>query len=227
MASKGNGTARTNDEMSSQTIALLLAAAVKLFSAQGYQQTSLQQIADEAGLTKGALYHHFRTKEHVLRRVHDDVIEDVIAASQPVIDAGLPADEALREMIRVHLRVIETRGDAIGVFLRERRAFGPENWREIKARRDVIEEMFVQIIADGQRSGVFALDADARLLAFGILGMISWATEWFRPGEVPAIKLAEMYADMVLAGLVAGTPPAQRPNRKRGRAAPASGIAKA
>jgi TetR/AcrR family transcriptional regulator, cholesterol catabolism regulator len=219
MATRGNGTARTNDEMSSQTIALLLAAAVKLFSAQGYQSTSLQQIADEAGLTKGALYHHFRTKEDVLRRVHDDMIVEVIAASRPVMDAGLPADQALREMIRVHLRVIDTHGDAIGVFLRERRAFGPENWSEIKAKRDVIEDMFVQIITEGQRGGVFALDADPRLLAFGVLGMISWATEWFRPGKVPARKIADMYADMVLAGLVAGTPPVQQEKRRRGRAA--------
>jgi hypothetical protein len=51
--------------------------------------------------------------------------------------------------------------------------------------------------------------------------MISWSTEWFRPGQVPARKIADMYADMVLAGLVAGTPPVQGSKRKRGRAASA------
>jgi AcrR family transcriptional regulator len=205
--------------MSAQTRALLLAAAVKLISSQGYQQTSLQEIATEAGLTKGALYHHFRTKEEVLRRIHDDMITEVIAASRPVMDAGLGAAETLREMIRVHLHVIETRGEAIGVFLRERRAFGPENWSELKKQRDEIEDMFVQIIAEGQRRGEFALDGDPRLLALGVLGMINWATEWYRPGKVPAAEIAAMYADMILAGLVAGTPPARRRQRTRRQAA--------
>src|SRR5207249_173332 len=108
---------RTNEEMSARTKAHLLAAAVRLFSAQGYEQTTLQQIAEEAGMTKGALYHHFQSKEDVLRHVHDEVIEEVIAASQPVIDADLPPAEALRELIVVHLREIETRGDAIRAFL--------------------------------------------------------------------------------------------------------------
>lgn len=202
MPRRTDGSARTNEEMSARTRALLLAAAVKLISSQGYQQTSLQQIADEAGLTKGALYHHFRTKEEVLRRIHDDLITAVIAASRPVMDAGLGAREALREMIRVHLNVIETRGEAIGVFLRERRAFGPENWRAIKRQRDEIEDMFAQIIAEGQRSGDFALGGDARLLAYGVLGMINWATEWYRPGTVPSAEIADLYADMVLSGLV-------------------------
>jgi AcrR family transcriptional regulator len=219
MPGRGNRPARTNDEMSAQTQALLLAAAVKLISSQGYQQTSLQQIAAEAGLTKGALYHHFRTKEEVLRRIHDEMMTEVIAASRPVMDAGAGAEETLREMIRVHLHVIETHGEAIGVFLRERRAFGPENWSELKKQRDEIENMFVQIIAEGQRRGEFALDGDPRLLAFGVLGMINWATEWYRPGKVPAAEIAAMYADMILAGLVAGTPPARRRQRTRRQAA--------
>jgi AcrR family transcriptional regulator len=216
MAARGRtAAARTNDAMSTQTKELLIAAAVKLFSAQGYKETSLQEIAEEAGLTKGALYHHFRSKEDVLRRVHDDMIEEVMAASRPVLEAGTSPTATLRELIRVHLRAIETRGDAITVFLRERRGFGPENWREIKAERDQIEAMFVDIITEGQRQGEFALDADPRILAFGMLGMICWATEWFRPGKLPAERVAETFADMVLSGLIAGAAPA--PARPRGR----------
>lgn len=219
MPRRVNGPARTNDEMSAHTRSLLLAAAVKLIASQGYHQTSLQQIAEEAGLTKGALYHHFRTKEEVLRHIHDDMIVEVIAASRPVMDADLGAEEALREMVRVHLHSIETRGEAIGVFLRERRAFSPENWSDIKKQRDEIENMFVQIIAEGQRRGEFALNGDPRLLAFAVLGMINWATEWYQPGRVPASEIADMYADMVLAGLVAGTPPVRRRRRTRRQAA--------
>jgi AcrR family transcriptional regulator len=196
--------ARTNDEMSAQSQQGLLAAAVKLFSARGYRETSLQDIAEEAGLTKGALYYHFKNKEDILRRVHDDMIEQIITDSQPVLAADLSAPESLRALIHVHLAAIETRGDAIKVFLRERRGFGAANWAEIKERRDEIERMFVDMIADGQRNGEFALGSDPRIQAFGILGMICWASEWFMPGRRSAAEIADIFADMVLPGLVAG-----------------------
>jgi AcrR family transcriptional regulator len=190
--------------MSAQTQQMLLAAAVRLFSANGYDQTSLQEIAEEAGLTKGALYYHFKSKEDVLRRVHDDMIEEIIADSRPVVEAGLTPAETLRELIHVHMRAIEMRGDSIRVFLRERRGFSAANWRDIKKHRDEIETMFVDVIAAGQRAGQFGLTSDPRLLAFGVLGMICWATEWFRPDRRPASEIADVFADMALCGLIAG-----------------------
>jgi TetR/AcrR family transcriptional regulator, cholesterol catabolism regulator len=203
--------ARTNDEMSAQTQEGLLAAAVKLFSARGYGRTSLQDIAEEAGLTKGALYYHFKSKEDILRRVHDEMIEQIIADSREALDASSSAEEALRRLIHVHLGAIEARGDEIKVFLRERRSFGPANWREIRERRREIEHIFVNVIADGQRNGAFALTSDPRILAFGVLGMICWATEWFMPDRRPAAEIADIFADMVINGLVSGDQPLSAP----------------
>jgi AcrR family transcriptional regulator len=190
--------------MSAHSQEMLLAAAVKLFSARGYDQTTLQDIAGEAGLTKGALYYHFKSKEEILRRVHDDMIEQIVADSRPVLHAGLSAAETLRGLIHVHLAAIETRGDAIKVFLRERRGFSAPNWQDIKEHRDEIERMFVDVIVAGQRDGEFALKSNPRILAFGVLGMICWATEWFQPNRLPAAAIADIFADMVLPGLVTG-----------------------
>ncbi len=190
--------------MSARSQEVLLASAVKLFSANGYQQTTLQDIAKDAGLTKGALYYHFKSKEDILRRVHDDMIEQIIADSQPVLAAGLSTAETLRSLIRVHLTAIETRGDAIRVFLHERRWFSEPNWQDIKEHRDEIERMFVDVITEGQRRGELALKSDPRILAFGVLGMICWSTEWFRPDRIPAVEIADIFADMVLPGLIDG-----------------------
>jgi AcrR family transcriptional regulator len=190
--------------MSAQSQQVLLAASVKLFSARGYRETSLQDVAAEAGLTKGALYYHFKNKEDILRRVHDDMIEQIIAESRPVLHADVSAPEALRMLIHVHLAAIETRGDAIKVFLRERRGFSPENWSDIKEHRDEIERIFVDVIAGGQRRGDFAINAHPRILAFGVLGMICWATEWFMPGRRSAAEIADVFADMVLSGMTDG-----------------------
>jgi AcrR family transcriptional regulator len=57
----------------------LVAAAVALFSRHSYEGTSLQMIADELGFTKGAIYHHFRTREDLLRAIVDPMLEELRA----------------------------------------------------------------------------------------------------------------------------------------------------
>jgi AcrR family transcriptional regulator len=192
---------RTNEEMTAQTTALLLRSALRLFSAQGYAQTSIQEIAEAVGLTKGALYHHFRTKEEILRRLHDDMIDHGIAESRAVIAAGLAPPETLEGLIRAHVRMVETHQDAISVFLRERRLFEAQNWQAIKQKRDEIEDMFITVIAEGQRSGDFQMRASPRLIAYGILGMINWASEWYRPKRDDSAEIADVFSEMVLSGL--------------------------
>src|SRR3954469_12239947 len=57
----------------------LVAVAVALFSRHSYEGTSLQMIADELGFTKGAIYHHFRTREDLLRAIVDPMLEELRA----------------------------------------------------------------------------------------------------------------------------------------------------
>ena len=194
----------TNDEMSARTKAELLQAAVRLFSARGYAQTTLQQVVDAAGLSKGAFYHHFRNKEEILRLINDETLAYLLAASQAVVDAGDPPVETMRKLIRVQMTAVETRQDAVALMIRELHSFGPENWAAVKADRDRLEGLFVSLIEAGRRAGDFRPDGDARLIAFGILGMFHWAYEWYKPGRVSAGEIANLYADMVLSGLESG-----------------------
>jgi AcrR family transcriptional regulator len=62
---------RTQKERSEATIAELLAAARRLFAEQGYAATSLEDVADAAGVTKGAVYHHFKGKQDLFRAVYE------------------------------------------------------------------------------------------------------------------------------------------------------------
>ncbi len=194
---------RTKEEMSAQTRGVLLDSALSLFSAKGYAQTSIQDIVEAVGLTKGAMYHHFRTKEEILRRLHDDMIDHGIAESRAVMAADLSAPEALEGLIRAHVRMVETHRDAISVFLRERRLFGAENWQALKHKRDEIEDIFTAVIVEGQSSGEFQRGASPRLIAYGILGMINWASEWYRPERDDSAEIADVFSEMVLSGLTA------------------------
>jgi AcrR family transcriptional regulator len=192
--------------MSARTTKALLDAAVKLFAAQGYGMTSMQQLTDEAGVTKGALYHHFSGKEDLLRRIHDEITTGVLTVLRPVLEAGGPPVPTLKALIRAHVGAMHSMGDAIGVVARERRAFGPENWQAIRAQRKAVERPYVDTIEAGQRDGVFRTDVDARVMAYGVLGMLGSIAEWYRPnGEVPIQDIARMYGETVVAGLLANS----------------------
>ncbi|CAM5504407.1 hypothetical protein SHIRM173S_11601 [Streptomyces hirsutus] len=71
----------------------LLAAATRLFAEQGYDRTSVQEIVEAAGVTKGALYHYFGSKDDLLHEVYARVLR----VQQERLDAYANADEAIPE----------------------------------------------------------------------------------------------------------------------------------
>lgn len=75
-------------------MALILTAARRLFAANGFEATSMDDIAEAAGVAKGAVYHHFASKEAVFLRVLEDVQAGLAAAPMPpgALQAGDPAD---------------------------------------------------------------------------------------------------------------------------------------
>jgi len=70
-------------ERSSSTIGAILAAARKLFGTQGFEATSIDDIAAKAGVAKGAVYHHFKSKEEIFTRVLENVQADIAATPAP------------------------------------------------------------------------------------------------------------------------------------------------
>lgn len=94
----------------SATRARILDAALELFSEHGFDGTTLQQIADRLGLTKAALYYHFRSK--------DDLLRALIAPAIADLDALLDADEQEADTPARRRHFVE---DYIDVMLRQRR----------------------------------------------------------------------------------------------------------
>jgi AcrR family transcriptional regulator len=99
----------------SGTRARILQVALELFVAQGYEKTSLREIAERLGVTKAALYYHFKTKEDIARSIVDDYIADLAA----IFDWGATQPrtrETRRELLRRYAAVITTRKDAMRFF---------------------------------------------------------------------------------------------------------------
>ncbi|MCM3627688.1 TetR/AcrR family transcriptional regulator [Paenibacillus glycanilyticus] len=88
-----------------ETINQILTVALNLFIQKGYEQTSIQDIINElGGLTKGAIYHHFKSKEEIMQAVTDHMFKGVDELLAPVRDDnGLNGREKLRKISRVSL----------------------------------------------------------------------------------------------------------------------------
>jgi AcrR family transcriptional regulator len=92
---------------SASTRQQILDTAMALFTTQGYDGTSLRQIADRMGVTKAALYYHFPAKEHLaieLTRPWLDAISNLIAMNQP--DADLDQDARRRRLVEDYVDIV-------------------------------------------------------------------------------------------------------------------------
>lgn len=180
-------------------------AGVELFEAQGYAGTSVQSIVDAAGLTKGAFYHHFTSKDELLQRVHDEFIDHQLAKARAVMsEPGLPADERLRKLIKeALLEPMAIYKAEITVFLQERRFLRGGIFDEIQRKRDEFERYFVDLIEHGMNDGTFRRIGPARVVAFGIIGTGAWTHTWLHlDGSLTAGEVGDMFAEMLIGGLL-------------------------
>lgn len=121
-------------ERRAATIEAILAAARRLFGTQGFAATTMDGIAGAAGIAKGAVYHHFKTKEAVFEAVFDQVSRDLVIE----IDGAARAEkDVLAAMVAgtQHYFAATAKGPTGRIILRDGPAvLGWERWREIDAK---------------------------------------------------------------------------------------------
>lgn len=186
----------------------IVAAAAELFARNGFGATSLDDIAERLGATKGALYYHIKNKEDILRQIYLMVLTASEEPLAEIVAAPLPPAEKLARAISHHVSVAANRSPAMTVFYREHPHLTGPFAREIVLRKKVYERYFEQIIEEGQTAGVFSRAIDAKIATFGLLGMCNWLSQWYQPGgPYTHQQIAAMFVRMIEQGLL--TPPIQ------------------
>jgi TetR/AcrR family transcriptional regulator, cholesterol catabolism regulator len=186
-----------------ETRQALIDSALKLFGAQGYAATSVQEITDAAGVTKGAFYHHFESKEDLLRLIHDEFLDYQLAILKVALDQETDPETRLRDLLRALLESTARYMANVTIFYQERRHLSGARFKAIKRKRDEFDRLFREVIDRGVRDGVFRDDLDSRIVGLGILGMCAWVHQWYRPGgRLSAEQIADIFSEMTLDGLV-------------------------
>lgn len=122
-------------DRSAATIADILAAARKLFASAGFEATSIDGIAAKAGVAKGAVYHHFDSKEEIFTRVLEDVQAEIAALPVPAATRAMadPLDMIAAETLRYLLAATEPARKRI-LLIDGPAVIGWRKWREIDDR---------------------------------------------------------------------------------------------
>jgi AcrR family transcriptional regulator len=173
-----------------------------LFAQKGFGATSLEDIADVLGATKGALYYHVKNKEEILRLIYMMVLTVSEEPLRRIVEADTSPQEKLRRAIEHQTTVAADRSPAMTVFFREQHHLTGPFAKEILLRKKVYERYFAHIIEEGQQAGVFKVDIDAKMVAFGLLGMCNSLSQWYHAaGSYTPQSIAAMFEDVFATGL--------------------------
>ncbi|GGM27801.1 MULTISPECIES: TetR/AcrR family transcriptional regulator [Micromonospora] len=182
----------------------LIASALELFEQRGFDRTSVQEIADQARLTKGAFYHHFASKDDLLRHIQEEYLQAQLTAIQQIEADSDDPKVRVAQLIRFSLTSVAEYRAHVTIFYQERRYLTGDLFAEVTRKRGLVESAFAGMIADGVDRGVFRADVDPRIATFGLVGMCAWAYQWLNVGGPLSIdEVARQFSAMVLEGLYA------------------------
>ena len=179
----------------------IFAAALRLFQAQGYHGTSMQDLADAVGMQKASLYYYFRSKQELLVRVCELGTGAFAQELEEIVASDLRATEKLQRAIECHLVALCEQLDLFTVFLREQKFLADAEKKKLRGEGKHHAELLAVILQQGIDAGEFrAVNVPVTTLA--ILGMCNWIYEWYSPdGAFEPRTLADMFAALVVDGL--------------------------
>ena len=170
-------------------------AAAKVFAERGYDQTSIQDLADAIGLAAGGLYHYIGSKERLLISICDQLMEPLLDGATALVEEDAPPAQQLRALVRLWVGHVVEHRDHMLVFQQERHVIERgAAWKGVRDSRKAFERLAEDALA---RAG--AGSADPRLALSALLGMVNHTAQWYRPrGRLDATEIADGYVDLLL-----------------------------
>ncbi|MEO3783043.1 TetR/AcrR family transcriptional regulator [Actinocorallia sp. B10E7] len=181
----------------------LVKLAAELFAKKGFQATTVREIADEAGILSGSLYHHFDSKESIVDEILSNFFTELMAADRAAIEKGGSPEEVLASLVRIAFGTLEPHRAAITVLQNDWNYLkGLDRFAYLINAEEEVEKMWVTAIENGKAAGLFRADLESRLTYRMIRDTIWVAVRWFRPEEGLDVKaLSDHYLSVLLDGI--------------------------
>ena len=185
---------------------LILDAAIRVFAEHGYHGARVGDIAEDAGVAHGLLYHYFASKDDVLRTIFVENWGQLIARFRAVEAATEPAKEKLEGIAKILLRTWRNDPALVTVMVRE-----VARSEHLQTQVEDVREAFAivqRVIEEGQASGAFRRTLDARLASWIFYGgleevLTGWVLGQLPDSEEDVAKAERTAIDLALHGLTA------------------------
>ncbi len=179
------------DERQARRINAIAKVGAELFSTKGYLETSVDDIAAAASVTKGGVYHYFASKTEILYFICSTYVDlDLEGLEQSLRGLRESADK-IRFIISHHIDHYTRHAAAAKTLLHEAYNLPPNYLKEVRARERRYFEIVSAVIAeftDGRpRKGVLTT------LTFSLFGMMNWMYSWYDPkGDIKPAELSQL-----------------------------------
>ena len=183
---------------------LILDAAIRVFAEHGYHGARVADIAEDAGVAHGLLYHYFASKDEVLRTIFVENWGELIGRFRAVEDADESASEKLEGIAKILLRTWRNDPALVTVMVRE-----VARSQQLQAQVTEVREAFAiveRVIEQGQKQGTFRADVDAQLASWIFYGgleevLTGWVLGQLPDGEEDVTRAERTAIELALRGL--------------------------
>ncbi|ACU35552.1 TetR family transcriptional regulator [Actinosynnema pretiosum subsp. pretiosum] len=180
----------------------LITAATRLFAAKGYDRVAVQEVVEQAGVTKGAMYHYFGSKDDLLAEIYGRLLRMQTERLEHFAAAEGPVDERLRAAAVDVVVTSVDNFDQAKVYFRCADHLPEDKRLGLRAERRRYHERFRGLVEQGQAEGVFSPAAPADLVVNYFFGAVHHLAEWYSAeGALTAGQVGEHYADLLISSL--------------------------
>ncbi|MBW2368652.1 MAG: TetR family transcriptional regulator [Deltaproteobacteria bacterium] len=186
----------------------IIDTAITVFQQKGYHQANIEDVANNLGVTKGALYHYFPSKEAILSVIYMQAMGNYFADyanPDQLSGLNLSPPEKMRFFLRNHIQKVAIDNLAmLDVFLSEEHYLPPKDQKTIRQAKQRYNRVLQDIIEEGIAENHFK-PFDARLLANAILGMCNSLCRWYKTkkGGFGSKEVIELITNLLECGYLA------------------------
>jgi AcrR family transcriptional regulator len=180
----------------------ILEAAVHVFARNGFHASRVGDIAEEAGIAYGLVYHYFKSKEELLETIFRDTWTQMLERISEVEQSGVPAAEGVRQVTALLLRTWRRDPDLVRVLVREVTR-GQHVQKEVEEIGHAMQAL-QRIVKRGQDNGEFRRDLDPELAAVVFYGALDEVLTGWVLGQLPDGDGDIARAEQSVVGLLVG-----------------------
>jgi AcrR family transcriptional regulator len=186
----------------------IIDAAVRLWARRGYDATGIADVCREAGIGKGALYHHVGSKEDILFDIHNRFVDPMLEYGNEILASDLTPSEALTALGHRLIHTIATHRDECAIFIREYIALSDERFETVRVKRRAFGAIVSELVQRGIDQGEF-VEMPVALATHAFLALHNHVYAWLRvDGDFSPDQVADVFDRIFLSGIRVTTPAA-------------------